>query len=1000
MRTPARPADPDALLQHAGFIRGVARGLLVDAVSADDVVQETWLAALRHPPAAGANLRAWLAVVARNLASRVRRSAKRRARHEPRGARPDRLPSAAELAARIEIQRRVLDAVERLDEPYRGTLLYRYFDGLLPKEIAERLGVPVKTVKSRLHRALRTLRADLGRTYGGDHTKWSALLLPFAWPTTPGGGGFAAAGGIVIAMKKWAAALAFLLCLLATTYVVRETARGTETAARSAPAPDRDSPVHEATADAAPAAAAAPQVLRENDPLPAFTFAGRVVDAEGRGVGDAELRLVYWLPGKGEIGDSEDKVVRRARERRERPATSTDQDGYFRLDRPYASKSHLVVRAEGFAPTVAEPCEPGVFLLIRLARTPPLSVTAVRTDEQPVADAAVRLVTSHLGQSKRVVLAEAATDAQGIAQLPAAQAPELWVEVDPKDPALAPSGSRVAPLQESVLVKLPSLPTKTVRIVDGRTGAPVPGALVIACRGAFLDTEERRRFPADADGHVQVPWSIQEHRFATAPGYETMPVVAELVQLFPAMRIEGRVLDGQGRPVPDAAILLAIPPGGLFASARVGMGAVAAWSDVDGRFVLDDVTVREGRPDDGVRSVIALHPDHALAFADGVVIEPGGRAAVELRFTAPAALDLEVIDTAGAPMGQQWVRVSRLMPLASGKLDDRRDAGVNVVALVHGQHTLVTDDRGRAEAARLPPGRYVVRSEETTAEAELVAGAATKLKLVKGAGMKLLGRVLRADGTPAAGVWVGVPGAPALGGRQTDADGRFQFVDVPDFRLADVRGGHKVQIVLPDWRGHLEVPAKLGEDLTITLPAAPAKLKIETNLPPDAQVFYVLGTETGARVPESNWASRVGPFETEAFTPGRGLLVAQARGRGMAEVEFEAPAGRTTVVSISFPEPGSVEGAVGVREAGVRRWVKLTRAATAARGGDDLRRRLTDVLPDLSPGAGIGPEGVFRIDAVAPGSYRVALFEVNREVAARDIEVRSGETLAVSFEAK
>ncbi len=48
----------------------------------------------------------------------------------------------------------------RIPDPSREVLLMRFVDGLKLHEIAAALGVPVGTVKSRLHNALETLRAD------------------------------------------------------------------------------------------------------------------------------------------------------------------------------------------------------------------------------------------------------------------------------------------------------------------------------------------------------------------------------------------------------------------------------------------------------------------------------------------------------------------------------------------------------------------------------------------------------------------------------------------------------------------------------------------------------------------------------------------------------------------------------------------------------------------------------------------------------------------------
>ena len=49
--------DTDVLIEHAGFMRALAAGILRDPGRADDVVQESLLAALRRPPPRTGNLR-------------------------------------------------------------------------------------------------------------------------------------------------------------------------------------------------------------------------------------------------------------------------------------------------------------------------------------------------------------------------------------------------------------------------------------------------------------------------------------------------------------------------------------------------------------------------------------------------------------------------------------------------------------------------------------------------------------------------------------------------------------------------------------------------------------------------------------------------------------------------------------------------------------------------------------------------------------------------------
>ncbi|HEX5137925.1 MAG TPA: RNA polymerase sigma factor, partial [Planctomycetota bacterium] len=150
----------DALLEHVGFLRALARGLVRCEADAEDVVQETLVTALEKPPAPG-NLRAWLGKVATNIARMRHRSRQRALRRELFAHRGDGPPSPAEMAARLEIERRIVDAVTDLREPYRSTILLHFYDGLAPAEIARHLGIPASTVRVRLKRALAIVRARL-----------------------------------------------------------------------------------------------------------------------------------------------------------------------------------------------------------------------------------------------------------------------------------------------------------------------------------------------------------------------------------------------------------------------------------------------------------------------------------------------------------------------------------------------------------------------------------------------------------------------------------------------------------------------------------------------------------------------------------------------------------------------------------------------------------------------------------------------------------------------
>ncbi|MEM7308995.1 MAG: sigma-70 family RNA polymerase sigma factor [Planctomycetota bacterium] len=180
----AEPQAPalDELLSHAAWVRALARSLVRDPSVADDVVQETWLAALTSPPKTRDNVRGWLATVVRNTVRQRGRGGARRAAREERVAaeRGDALPSSAELAEQVETERRLASQVLALDEPHRRLLLLRYFEGLSAAEIARRTDEPAGTVRWRVSRALEELRDRLDHDFGGDRAAWMALLAPLA----------------------------------------------------------------------------------------------------------------------------------------------------------------------------------------------------------------------------------------------------------------------------------------------------------------------------------------------------------------------------------------------------------------------------------------------------------------------------------------------------------------------------------------------------------------------------------------------------------------------------------------------------------------------------------------------------------------------------------------------------------------------------------------------------------------------------------------------------
>ncbi len=180
MQSNPPPIAPEALLRHADFIRRLVRPLLSDEAAVDDVAQETWVTALQRRPAQADSLKSWLGSVARRVALRRLRGDERRTRREQEVAGTGVGDDDRSNAAREVLLENVTRAVLDLAEPYRSTVMLRYFEGLGPKEIARRTGVPVATVASRLQRAHARIRERLDRDTDGGRRAWSAVASSLA----------------------------------------------------------------------------------------------------------------------------------------------------------------------------------------------------------------------------------------------------------------------------------------------------------------------------------------------------------------------------------------------------------------------------------------------------------------------------------------------------------------------------------------------------------------------------------------------------------------------------------------------------------------------------------------------------------------------------------------------------------------------------------------------------------------------------------------------------
>jgi RNA polymerase sigma-70 factor (ECF subfamily) len=124
---------------------------------ADDLLQETFVQALRRPQAPGEAVspRAWLFGIARHVGlSALRRRKVMESLPEGMEARADDVDVDLRLSA-------MRQAIGKLPGEMRETLELRLADDLSYEEIAAVLGIPLGTVRSRLHHAVKKLREEM-----------------------------------------------------------------------------------------------------------------------------------------------------------------------------------------------------------------------------------------------------------------------------------------------------------------------------------------------------------------------------------------------------------------------------------------------------------------------------------------------------------------------------------------------------------------------------------------------------------------------------------------------------------------------------------------------------------------------------------------------------------------------------------------------------------------------------------------------------------------------
>lgn len=555
------------LLAHTDWVRRIACGLVGNSARADDLVQDTWLDAIRKPPRARGNLRAWLAQAVTNRARQSGRGESRRQRREHLAARSEAVPSMEELADKAARHREVVDLVLELDEPFRSVVLLRFFEGMRPPEIADRLDVPLKTVHSRLQRAFDKLRDRLDGEYG-DRSRWCLALAPLVrgFDLTPaaGTGSLLTLAGVWIVNVNLKVALVLFVAIVGSLGLWRLFDAGPDleagesldlTAEPEAPWLDRESASELATVDS-----------RNPSSIRRAVAAPSAIGEEAAGIEHAEFVTVRGraLGVKGEalegvaIGHDE-------------PLATTGAGGAFEFEVALPAKGCLRVLDEGRI-TLRQSC-----LKDNNLEKEHIVVAAPVTDLEgwieegsgvPVAEAQVTLSAqgdtfygfTHALDMTSFVTQRSESELSGhfaFARFPDAPGLRLYVTAAGFQPRTVDLDQSDWPLVVQLVREGDSEGVHIGGLVLDEYGSPVEGAEV-RLGEAKTKTDATGAFRLAAsyfDADTPLCAGKRGHRAALVPNYGARleseagsPRPVELVLGGPPLEIRGRVLDDSGAP--------------------------------------------------------------------------------------------------------------------------------------------------------------------------------------------------------------------------------------------------------------------------------------------------------------------------------------------------------------------------------------------------------------------------------------------------------------------
>lgn len=709
------------------------------------------------------------------------------------------------------------------------------------------------------------------------------------------------------------------------------------------------------------------------------TVTGRVVDAEGRPIRDADAALRpparARRPGGG-MGGMELSMGGPAPESK----ASTDGDGRFRLAGLGTGTFDLEVRRTGFArktvPTVEVTKRPEPIDLGDLVMEPGLRVQGLVTapDGTPIEGVEVSVASASPGPTFML--------RRSSGQPPAAvTGPDgrFAVEDLRGDEPLGLTFSRTSYLQKRENgIQLPreeplqitmQPASKVSGLVLGPDKKPIPGAQVSLTRsqsggignemfkmimrdGTTAADDGRFVFDDVSPGSISLSTVASSWREAKIDGIEVAQgkdVEGVEIPLKPGASVTGRVLSPDGRPVIGARVgLVSDDPEPL----RMDGGAT---SDGDGVYRLEGMAP-------GRFSLEATHDDYVRAAKE--IEARAGSNKLDLQFEGGQDVSGLVTDSSGTPIGGAWVQLSSAGRDWGGPdTTTRPDGTFKLEGVGDGDYTIGAAREGYASS----PGALDVH-----VEGKPVAG----LKIQLDAGARITGTVSGVDPSKLTQVDVRASSAAGNASGSVDREGRYALEHLlpgtwtVSASIAATGQQTRGQVLVEQGAAEAALDLQFGQGLTLSGRA------VRGEAPVVGAVLFAQGTN----VNHSSWGRTgvEGSFRMEGLEPGTYRVELRHWETGLSYDEtIEVTSSREVTLRIPIAR------VVGRIVDGTDRRPVAGATVSLARSGQDGRGS-----PVQQRGATSDLNGRFEIGSVTDGTWIVTASKTGYAASTAEVSVQ------------